>query len=297
MSETNAERTRYDNPQAVIERYKNGEAESLTWAIREYIYRRIKEREAHGGAEKGQFYFECPRFIARVFGCRTKQVHGAVRLDDRLVRTGRDGDKRRCWMINPEAVKSRKEEITRAAAEEEVRRNSANLESAIGVETAPIGGELASKQRQKAPLKLASKQRSIREYSEHPSKRIKERIRPEGIRTPQDFPDKEGTGTGTGAQPAAIPAHALNGSSGLVAPVLAPEQRQAFDGLVNRLTNPCRPMADATVLSILSDSIMLNGRSFARSAACEAFGGERGNSLVDDALSDMPPALRQRVKP
>jgi hypothetical protein len=84
----------YSNPKAIIERHQAGETQSLTWAIREYIYLSIKAREAHG-----EEYFECPTRIASKFGCPTELVHNAMRGDTVVIRTGSDGDRKRRWTV------------------------------------------------------------------------------------------------------------------------------------------------------------------------------------------------------
>ena len=54
---------RYVNPQTVIDRWRAGEVEGRTWAIREYVYLQIKARQSHG-----QEYFEAHSTIAAKFG-------------------------------------------------------------------------------------------------------------------------------------------------------------------------------------------------------------------------------------
>lgn len=86
----------YVNPKTVIARWRAGEVEGRTWAIREYIYLQIKAYEANG-----KQYFESHATIAAKFGkgLTAESVHAATKGSRLVVRTGADGDGRRPWVV------------------------------------------------------------------------------------------------------------------------------------------------------------------------------------------------------
>jgi hypothetical protein len=196
----------YSNPRTIVDRYKAGETEGLTWAIREYIYLSIKARAAFG-----EDYYENPNCIAAKFGAQTQSVHDAVRGDSIVIRTGTDGDQKRVWVVcnkkkdaeesaRRKAIKSRykvPKSVGHPCGKRRLTGNASPAENA-GVSAANAG--------EVPPQSVCGERRASEHIQNAPPEEETIRTRPEGGGVPSNVSKTEeairtGTGTGTGTGP------------------------------------------------------------------------------------------------